>query len=196
MAAPGLDEIATTTQRSRTMKFRKAGESANAKAAFKDVAKSGTHVPAKDFSSKKKEVAAAGTGKPEKGSLAVAKSLPTETGKSTPEAGGSKDLAAPKKTWDGSPEDWSSDYKQSRRKGISVDQWEDSPSDRLSDNAGERKLRADESDKVQHVPEYKQGISAFANRPKEAHGFGHPSSARDGHLRNSGHSGAHRIGKK
>lgn len=29
-----------------------------------------------------------------------------------------------------------------------------------------------------------------------AHSFGHPAHVRSGHLRNSGHSGAHRIGKK
>lgn len=38
--------------------------------------------------------------------------------------------------------------------------------------------------------------SSFSRTPKATHGFGHPVSARDGHLRNSGHSGAHRIGKK
>lgn len=31
---------------------------------------------------------------------------------------------------------------------------------------------------------------------KVAHGFGHPAHAKDGHLRNSGHGSAHRIGKK
>lgn len=29
-----------------------------------------------------------------------------------------------------------------------------------------------------------------------SHGYGHPAPARDGCLRTSGHSGAHRIGKK
>ncbi len=31
---------------------------------------------------------------------------------------------------------------------------------------------------------------------KEAHGYGHPVTARSGNLRCSGHSGAHRIGKR
>lgn len=31
---------------------------------------------------------------------------------------------------------------------------------------------------------------------REAHNYGHPAHARDGKLRTSGHSGAHRIGKK
>lgn len=38
--------------------------------------------------------------------------------------------------------------------------------------------------------------NSFSRTPKATHGFGHPVTARDGHLRNSGHSGAHRIGKK
>src|SRR5258708_7906425 len=126
MTSPGLDEISTTTQRNRKMK--KSG----AKAAIADVHKTGTHVPEKDFSSKKKEVAAVGTGKPEKGSLAVAKSLPTETGKSTPEAGGAKDLTPPKKTWEGSPEDWSADYRAAKRRGKTVAEYEDSYHDRVA----------------------------------------------------------------
>lgn len=31
---------------------------------------------------------------------------------------------------------------------------------------------------------------------KQAHGYGHPSSAQSGKLRNSGHSGAHQLGKR
>ena len=170
------------------MVFAKKSESSNAKAGLK-VAQTGTPVPAKDFSSKKKEAKAAGNGKSEKGSAAVAKALPTESATSTP-------VATEKKTWEGSSEDWSKDYNASKRKGITVEQYEDSAEDRISDAAGERKFRSDDSDKVQHAPEYKQGVSAFANRPKASHGYGHPTSARDGHLRNSGHSGAHRLGKK
>lgn len=157
------------------------------KAALK-TAQSGTPVPEKDFSSKKKIAKAAGSGKAEKGSAAVAAKLPTEAATSTP--------VPSEKKWEGSPEDWQKDYAASRRKGISVDQYEDSASDRISDNAGERRMKADEENKVQHAPEYRRGVSAFSNAPKQSHGFGHPTSARDGHLRNSGHSGAHRIGKK
>jgi len=144
-----------------------------------DIHKSGTHVPDKDFGTKKKESKAAGTGKPEKGSLASA-------------AAGTD--ATEKKSWGGSPEDWVSDYRESKRKGISSDQWEDSASDRLSDNAGERKMKA-ESEKSE-APEYKSGGGAFTNKPKTSHGFGHTAVNHDGHHRMSGHSGAHRIGKK
>jgi len=151
-----------------------------------DVKKSGTHVPEKDFNSKKKETAAAGTGKPEKGSLAVVAKLPVATGKSLPEAGA--------KTWEGSAEDWSSDYRGAKRKGISSDQWENSAEDRLSDNAGERKMKA--SEPAKEGPDYKRGVSAFDNKPKTSHGFGHATAQNDGHHRLSGHSGAHRIGKK
>ncbi len=180
MAVPGLNEISTTTFRNRKMD-KKLGAKAAA-----DVHKSGTHVPEKDFNTKKKETKAAGTGKPEKGSLAVVAKLPVETGKSTPEAGA--------KTWEGSSEDWSSDYRQAKRKGISTDQWEGSAADRLSDNAGERKMKAAEPEK--EVSGYKQGVSAFDNKPKTSHGFGHTAIQNDGHHRLSGHSGAHRIGKK
>ena len=111
------------------MQFRKKSESSNAKAALK-VAQTGTPVPEKD-SSPKGKIAAASNGA-SKGSLAVAKRLPTETGKSTPEAGGSKDLTPPKKTWEGSPEDWSKDYNAAKRKGITPAQYEDSAEDRTS----------------------------------------------------------------
>lgn len=187
MGAPGLNEIATTTLRNRKMD-KKLGAKAAA-----DVKKSGTHVPEKDFSSKKKEVKAAGTGKPEKGSAATAMSLPMATGKSTPEAGVN---ITEKKSWQGSPEDWRQDYHESKRKGISSEQWEDSPSDRLSDNAGERKMNAHASEKVHEAPDYKSGVSAFGNKSKTSHGFGHTAANHDGHLRNSGHGSAHRIGKK
>jgi len=180
MAAPGLNEISTTTLRNRKMD-KKLGAKASA-----DVKKSGTHVPEKDFNSKKKETAAAGTGKLEKGSLAVVAKLPMPTGKSTPEAGA--------KTWEGSAEDWSSDYRGAKRKGISTSDWEGSAADRLSDNAGERKMKAVEPEK--EAPNYKRGGSAFDNKPKTTHGFGHTTAQNDGHHRLSGHSGAHRIGKK
>jgi|ERR1700722_1017332 len=158
------------------------------KAALK-TAQSGTPVPGKDFSSAKKESKAAGNGKPEKGSAAVAKALPTESATSTP-------VPSEPKKWEGSVEDWSADYNAAKRRGISVADHEDSARDRISDAAGERRMAADESNKIKHVPEYKKGVSAYSNAPKASHGFGHPASARDGHLRCSGHSGAHRLGKK
>lgn len=181
MASPGLDEITTTTLRNRKM-----GKTASKATA--DVHKSGTHVPEKDFSSTKKEAAAAGTGGTKKGSLTVANSLPAPTATDTP--------VAPKKAWEGSSEDWSADYNASKRRGISVADHEDSARDRISDAAGERRMTADDSSKPQTAPGYKQGVSAFSNTPKAAHGFGHPASAKQGHLRCSGHGGAHQIGKK
>jgi hypothetical protein len=173
------------------MKFTKGAQ--NPKASEKAVAVTGTHVPEKDFSTKAKTKAADGSGKPEKGSLATGSKLPTEGASSSPVP---EKVTEPKKVWEGSTEDWSKDYKEAKRKGISTEQWEDSAGDRISDAAGEKKFRDDDSDKVQHAPEYKKGVSAFANSPKTSHGFGHPASARDGHLRNSGHSSAHRLGKK
>lgn len=44
---------------------------------------------------------------------------------------------------------------------------------------------------------YKQHERAFHNRSHSvSHGFGHSATQRSGHHRLSGHSGAHRIGKK
>jgi len=163
--------------------------SPNAKAGLK-VAQTGTPVPAKDFSSKKKEAKAAGPSG--KGSMTKVASLPTESATSTPVPDGKK--------WEGSSDDMMKDYREAKRKGITTDQWEGSASDRLSDNAGERRMKAEDgkdgNKEIDHPTGYKAGVSAFSNAPKQSHGFGHPTSARDGHLRNSGHSGAHRIGKK
>lgn len=36
----------------------------------------------------------------------------------------------------------------------------------------------------------------FRASAPNSHGYGHPVTQRTGHLRNSGHSGAHRIGKR
>ena len=143
---------------------------ANAKDALK-VAQSGTPVPAKDSSSSKKEAKAAGV-------------MATPAPSPEPE----------KKEYEGSHKDWSDDWSASKRKGITVDKWENSAGDRIADAAGERRMKADE-DKSEG-PKHRPGIGAFSNAPKAAHGFGHPPSARDGHLRNSGHSGAHQIGRK
>ncbi len=168
--------------------------------AIADVHKSGTHVPEKDFSSKKKQTAA-DSGGAKKGSLAKAKSLPTEKANSAPVASDPKPHQT-KTYWEGSSEDWSSDYAGAKRKGQTVQQYEDSARDRLEDAAGERRMKADDSLKeddsreVQHAPDYKQGVSAFSNRPKSSSGFGHPPSACHGALRCSGHSGAHQVGKK
>ena len=163
-----------------------ASKKSGAKDALK-VAQSGTPVPEKDFSSSKKEAKADKGGG---GSLAKAKSLPNEVSSPT-------DTPVGKEKWEGSSKDWSADYSAAKRKGISTDAYEDSAEDRISDNAGQRRLEAEDDKKtIDHPSGYKQGVSAYSNSPKSAHGFGHPASAKDGHLRNSGHSGAHRIGKK
>jgi hypothetical protein len=147
-------------------------------------AKSGTPVAEKNFNSKKKEAKAAGsnTASAKKGSMTVALALPMAT-----DDGGK---------YEGSYKDSAEDYHAAKRKGISSDDWENSARDRVADQAGEKRMRDDESAKVHDAPRHTPGVSAFANRPKASHGFGHPAHARDGHLRNSGHSGAHRLGKK
>ena len=162
-------------------------DKAGPKAALK-TAQTGTPVPSKDFSSAKKESKAAGNGKPEKGSAATAKGLPVPAAASTP--------VETDKKYEGSAADWSQDYRGAKAKGMTSEQYEGTAKDRIEDAAGQKRLNADDSDKVQHAPDYKKGVSAFSNTPKSAHGFGHPTSARDGHLRMSGHSGSHRLGKK
>lgn len=160
------------------------------KAAVKE-AQSGVPVSEKNYSSKKKEGAAAGTSGTKKGSLTFAKSLPVETGSSTP--------VPSKNKYEGSSKDWSQDYAGAKRLGMSTSDYEDSARDRVADVAGERRMAADESKTNEyevHGSQHKRGVPAFANPPKNSHGFGHPTSARDGHLRNSGNSSAHRIGKK
>ena len=98
-------------------------------------------------------------------------------------------------TYEGSSEDWSNDWATARRRGMSTEDHENSARDRISDAAGERRMAANTKTE-ESTPTHKPGVSAFANSPKSSHGFGHTASSRDGHLRNSGHSGAHRIGKK
>lgn len=163
------------------------------KKAIADVHKTGTHVPEKDFSSSKKVAAAAGTGGTKKGSMTTAKSLPKPTATDTP-------VASEPKKWEGSSQDWSSDYNAAKRRGVSVADHNDSARDRLSDAAGEARMKSEQSEPNEYGPStestYVKGRGAFSNPPKTSHGFGHPSSARDGHLRNSGHGGAHRLGKK
>lgn len=172
------------------MKFESKSSNADKKS-IKDVHKSGTHVPAKDFSPKAKEAKATGNGKPEKGSAAVAAALPQPAATSTP---------VPKGKWEDSGKDWSQDYNDSKRRGKTTDEYEGSAHDRIADAAGDRRMEADETKSESYSGPtsegYKRGVPAFSNSPKASHGFGHPSSARDGHLRNSGHSSAHRIGKK
>jgi hypothetical protein len=176
MANPGLSEIVTTTNKSGVKKALKK-------------AQAGVPVPEKAFSSEAKEKAAAGTGGTKKGSPTFAKSLPTETGSSTP--------VSQKKNWENSSEDWSADYRQARRRGQSTDDYEDSARDRISDVAGQRRMNEEESKAAdEHGGTHYRGKPAFANPPKSAHGFGHTASNRDGQLRKSGHPGAHQIGKK
>lgn len=149
------------------------------------VAQSGTPVPAKDFSPKVKEAKA---DKPSaKGSMTKANNLPMPTATVTL-------VSSEPKKYEGSYEDMRQDSTAARRKGISTSDYEGSAADRLADAAGERRMKAEEpsTSAASHRP----GTPASANSPKQAHSFGHPASARDGHLRHSGHGGAHRIGKK
>lgn len=146
-------------------------------------AKSGTPVAAKNFSSKKKEAKASGTDKASasKGSMTVALSLPhvTDTGDG----------------YENSYRDHAADYSAARRKGIPVEQYEGSAHDRIADKAGAKSMR-DTPPQADNTSNYRPGVSAFSNTPKASHGFGHPASAKQGHLRNSGNSGAHRVGKR
>jgi hypothetical protein len=171
------------------MEFRKKGTPPNAKAALK-VAQTGTDVPEKDTSPKAK-IAKAADGK-KGGSFGTAKKLPTEKANSAPVAS-----EPVKSSWEGSMEDWSADYNAAKRKGMTTDQYEDSASDRISDAAGEKRMRDKEASKTpDHPGGYKKGVSAFSNSPKSSHGWGHTSSQKQGHLRTSGHPQGHQIGKK
>lgn len=161
--------------------------------AIKDVHKSGTHVPEKDFSSSKKVAAAASGGK--KGSLTAGK--PAKADSTTVKGVMAHDVSYKEpQGYEGSMKDWSDDHRQAKAKGMSSEQWEDSPRDRLADKAGEKTMREDDKAKPKDAPGYKAGVSAFSNSPKTAHGFGHSGSQKQGHLRTSGNSGAHQIGKR
>jgi hypothetical protein len=113
---------------------------------------------------------------------------------------GKKKVSVPSEPqgYENSHHDFMEDYSTARRRGISVEDHEDSARDRIADKAGEKHLRDKSNAKaaIKNEPSYKAGQSAFANRPKTSHGFGHTGAQRQGHLRNSGHSGAHQIGKK
>jgi hypothetical protein len=157
-----------------------------AKKAIADVHKSGTHVPPKDFSSRKKEAAAAGTGGTKKGSLTIANSLPMPNASDTPV----------EKRYEGSSEDWSADYREAKRRGQSTSDYEDSARDRVADVSGQRRMDAEDTKAETDTSEHYRGKPAFQNKPKASHGFGHSASQRDGHLRTSGNSQAHQIGKR
>lgn len=98
--------------------------------------------------------------------------------------------------YENSYRDHADDYRAARRKGISTEDYEGTAHDRIADKAGAKRSRDETAAKVDNPSSYKAGVGAFASKPKTSHGFGHPASARDGHLRNSGHSGAHQIGKR
>jgi hypothetical protein len=136
-------------------------------------AQAGVPIPSKDFSSEKKEADAAGRSS------------------STP--------VPEKKSWETSGEDMMADYRAARRQGKSPEDYEDTARDRISDVAGQRRMDAKEINKDEyptHEGGHDRGKSAFGNPPKNAHGFGHTSAHKDGHLRKSGHPGAHQLGKK
>lgn len=154
------------------------GKGQGPKAALKD-AQSGTPVAGKNFSSKKKESKSSG-----KQNVFIAFHEPEQHD--------------PQK-YEGSYKDSADDYRAARRRGMDVEQHEDSARDRISDNAGQRHLDGEDHEKsetIKHPGGYRQGVSAYSNYPKSAHGFGHTGSQRQGHLRMSGSAGAHQIGKK
>lgn len=162
MGSPNFNEMQTTTRQNRS----------GPKKALKK-AQAGVPIPSKDFSSEKKEAAAAGR----------ASSTPM------PE----------KKSWENSGEDFMADHREARRRGQSADDYEGSARDRISDVAGQRRMDAKDyqaDEYPTHEGGHSRGKSAFGNPPKNAHGFGHTSSNKDGHLRKSGHPGAHQLGKK
>lgn len=99
--------------------------------------------------------------------------------------------------YEGSMKDMMSDYAAARRKGITVEQYEGSAADRIADHAGELRMKGMEKSEdlvVKSDAPYRPGTPAFQNQPKVSSGFGHQH--RDGKLRCSGHSGAHRIGSR
>lgn len=101
--------------------------------------------------------------------------------------------------YEGSAQDMMSDYTAARRKGITPEQYEGSATDRIADAAGERRMKGNEKSKASEMKSeapHMPGTPASKNQPKVSHGYGHPASARSGKLRMSGHSGAHRIGKR
>lgn len=100
------------------------------------------------------------------------------------------------KGYEGSFRDHIDDSNAARRAGISRDDWENSASDRIADKAGAKRMRDEAPPEVHNSASYKSGVGAFKNPPKNAHGYGHPPSTRNGHLRNSGHPSAHRVGSK
>jgi hypothetical protein len=100
------------------------------------------------------------------------------------------------KKYEGSCEDFMKDYSAARRKGISTEQFEDSATDRIADHAGQRRLDEKEGRPKGKPNEtgYKPGTPAMKNEPARVSGF--KGTHKEGHLRMSGHSGAHRIGSK
>lgn len=159
------------------------------KTALKDIQKSGTHVPEKDFSSAKKEKAADKGPKKGGGSMSKAASLPMPAAVVTP-------IPSENKKYEGSAEDWRQDYVGAKKKGITTEEYEGSARDRIQDAAGEKRMRADgESNAaMQNSTDYKKGAGANSNTPKASHSF--RGGTRDGHHRLSGHPQAHRIGRK
>ena len=58
-------------------------------------------------------------------------------------------------------------------------------------------LVAQDTDGAAHHPNFpSQGHAFKPPAAKGAHGFGHAAHVRSGPLRNSGHKGAHRVGKR
>lgn len=82
---------------------------------------------------------------------------------------------------EGSAQDKREDKKLAKQHGMTMEQWEKSPQDKAHDAPEAPVPSANHS-----FPQARAG----------AHGYGHGVERRQGHLRVSGHSGAHQIGKK
>jgi hypothetical protein len=102
------------------------------------------------------------------------------------------------KGYENSGADWNQDRRDADRRHMTTSEYEDSAHDRVADKAGEKRMRDKDADAkvMKNETTYKKGGSAFSNTPKSAHGFGHKTEHKKGHLRMSGHAGAHQVGKK
>lgn len=102
------------------------------------------------------------------------------------------------KGYENSYQDWNQDRRDADRRYKTTEEYEDSAHDRIADKAGSKRMRDHEDSEkaIKNEGSYKSGSSAFSRTPKVSHSFGYKGENKKGHLRMSGHSGAHQIGKK
>lgn len=167
MAAPGLDEIATTTQRNRSMKEvpkTKAGKAAKVEKTMHEFKKGDLHSGSKTGPKVKSREQA----------VAIALN----------QAGESKyDRSA---HWKGNP-----GFPSSSEAGQSPP-----PETYRSHEMREGEVMGGGYEKHEAMEKAAGAPHSSKASPLKAHGFGHTGSQRQGHHRLSGHSGAHRIGSK